>query len=57
MKKLIQKYYKDSFKKNSNSVQFKQIQNIINKKEGEKKHLIILIILIQFLLSITLILN
>ena len=37
MKKLIQKYYKDSFKKNSNSVQFKQIQNIINKKRRREK--------------------
>ena len=37
MKKLIQKYYKESIKKNSNSVQFKQIQNIINKKRRREK--------------------
>jgi len=37
MKKLIQKYYKNSIKKNSNSVQFKQIQNIINKKRRREK--------------------
>ena len=37
MKKLIQKYYKESIKKNSNSAQFKQIQNIINKKRRREK--------------------
>ena len=39
MKKLIQKiYYKESIiKKNTNSVQFKQIQNIINKKRRREK--------------------